>query len=62
MANVIIVLLLAAYCAWVIYTHFFRKKDGQKCNGICAGGSQCSSPLDQYYKDQKKLKEGHHNG
>ncbi len=52
MANVIIVLLIVAYCAWVIYTHFFRKKDGHKCSGICAGCSQCSSPLDDYYRDQ----------
>ena len=37
MANVIIVLLIVTYCAWVIYTHFFRKKDGHKCSGICAG-------------------------
>ena len=28
MANVIIILLIVAYCAWVIYTHFFKKKDG----------------------------------
>ena len=34
MANVIIVLLIVTYCTWVIYTHFFRKKDGHKCSGI----------------------------
>ena len=62
MANVIIVLLIVAYCAWVIYTHFFRKKDGHKCSGICAGCSQCSSPLDDYYRDQKKMKERHNHG
>ena len=56
MANVIIVLLIVAY------THFFRKKDGHKCSGICAGCSQCSSPLDDYYRDQKKMKERHNHG
>lgn len=58
MVNVIIILLIAAYCGWVIYTHFFKKKDSHNCNGICAGCSQCSSPLEDYYRDQKK--EKHH--
>ncbi len=26
MANVIIVLLIVTYCAWVIYTHFSERK------------------------------------
>lgn len=33
-----------------------ERKDGHKCSGICAGCSQCSSPLDDYYRDQKKWK------
>lgn len=58
MVNVIIILLIGAYCGWVIYTHFFKKKDSHSCNGICAGCSQCASPLEDYYRDQKK--EKHH--
>ena len=62
MANVIIGLLFVAVGAWVSCTLFFRKKDGHKCSGICAGCSQCSSPLDDYYRDQKKMKERHNHG
>ena len=62
MAYVIIVLLIVTYCAWFINSHFFRMKDGHKCSGICAGCSQCSSPLDDYYRDQKKMKERHNHG
>ena len=55
MANVIIVLLIVTYCAWVIYTHFFRKKDGHKCSGICARseerrvGKECRSRWSPYH-------------
>ena len=61
MANVIIILLIVAYCAWVIYTHFFKKKDGHKCSGICPGSRQCSSPLEEYYKHKNKMKHGNNH-
>ena len=61
MVDLIIIIAIVAYCAWVIYTHFF-KKSKDHCNGICAGCSQCSSPFEDYRRDQKKLKEKHLHG
>ena len=60
-------MILALQSYWakqgcIMMQHFFRKKDGHKCSGICAGCSQCSSPLDDYYRDQKKMKERHNHG
>lgn len=57
MIDLIIILLLVAYCIWVIYSNFIKKKDNNSCSGICSSCSQCSSPFEDYYKDQKKLKE-----
>ena len=54
--SIIILLLIIAYCAFVIYKQVQKKKQGG-CGGNCAGCSGCSS---FQVKDSsvKKKKEG----
>lgn len=55
LANIVIVLLIVGYCAYIIYTRLIKKKGG--CGGDCAGCSGCSSHTDFNKHSHKKGKQ-----
>lgn len=58
MIDIIILVLLASYCLWVIVQHFRKKKNVSKngCNGTCVGCSGCGdiSHLKEIYDADKR--------
>ena len=61
MADMIVLILIASYCLYVIIQHYRKKKNGTQngCNGICKGCSGCGylkHLKEMYDADQKKSK------
>ena len=51
--SIIILLLIIAYCAFVIYKQVQKKKQGG-CGGNCAGCSGCSSLGEGFISQEKR--------
>ena len=61
MADMIVLILIASYCLYVIIQYYRKKKNGKQngCNGICTGCSGCGDLKhlkEMYDADQKKSK------
>ena len=61
MADMIVLILIASYCLYVIIQYYRKRKNGTQngCNGICTGCSGCGDLKhlkEMYDADQKKSK------
>ena len=59
LVDIFIILILAAYCGWVLYKHFKKSDD---CTHVCSSCSATSCHLTEYTKQINKIRQENHHG
>ena len=57
--DIIIILILAAYCGYVLYNHFKKSDD---CTHVCSSCSATSCHLTDYTKEINRIRKENQNG